>query len=111
MPAFHLHRSNRLERLVASLGDLLAEPIGGPLCPEAVVVQGRGMAIWLGGELAKRFGVWAAPMRYPRELVEQIVGAVLGKGALGDPPSRKTCSHGAFRPCCPSCWRRRSLLR
>ena len=86
MPAFHLHRSNRLERLVASLGDLLAEPIGGPLCPEAVVVQGRGMAIWLGGELAKRFGVWAAPMRYPRELVEQIVGAVLGKGALGDPP-------------------------
>lgn len=86
MPAFHLHRSNRLERLVVSLGDLLAEPLGGPLCPEAVVVQGRGMAIWLGGELAKRFGVWAAPMLYPRELVERLVGAVLGDDALGDPP-------------------------
>ncbi len=83
---FHLHRSNRLERLVASLGDLLAEPIGGPLSPEAVVVQGRGMSIWLGGELAKRFGVWAAPMLYPRELVEKLVGEVLGDDALGDPP-------------------------
>ncbi len=86
MSGFHVHRSNRLERLVAALGDLLAEPVGGPLSPDAVVVQGRGMSIWLGGELAKRFGVWAAPMVYPRELVQQVVGAVLGDDALGDPP-------------------------
>jgi exodeoxyribonuclease V gamma subunit len=86
MPAFHLHRSNRLERLVTALGDLLAEPVGGPLLPEAVVVQGRGMAIWLGSQMAQRFSVWAAPMLYPRELVERLVGEVLGEDTLGDAP-------------------------
>lgn len=86
MPVFQLHRSNRLERLVGALGDLLAEPVGGPLAPDAVVVQGRGMEIWLGGELAKRFDVWASRMLYPRELVERLVKTVLGPDALGDPP-------------------------
>jgi exodeoxyribonuclease V gamma subunit len=86
VPGFHIHRSNRLERLVTALGDLLAEPVGTPLDPDLVVVQGRGMGIWLGGELSKRFGVWAAPLVYPRAFVEQVVKAVLGSEALGEPP-------------------------
>lgn len=84
--SFHVHRSNRLERLVTALGDLLAEPVGTPLDPDVVVVQGRGMGIWLGGELSKRFGVWAAPVAYPRAFIEQVVRGVLGPEALGDPP-------------------------
>jgi exodeoxyribonuclease V gamma subunit len=86
MPSFQIHRSNRLERLVVALGDLLADGVGGPLTPEAVVVQGRGMEIWLGGELAKRFGVWATRMEYPRGLVDRLVREVLGDAALGDAP-------------------------
>jgi len=74
MPGFHIHRSSRLERLVEELGDRLADPLGGPLDPEALVVQGRGMAIWLGSQLARRFGVWATPMLYPRELVHRLIG-------------------------------------
>lgn len=84
--SFHIHRSNRLERLVVALGDLLAEPAGTPLDPDIVVVQGRGMGIWLGGELSQRFGVWASPVAYPRAFVEKVVRGVLGPDALGNPP-------------------------
>jgi hypothetical protein len=84
----HLHRSNRVERLVAVLGDLLEEPRGSVFDPEAVVVPGHGMAVWLSMQLSTRLGVWATPLLYPRKLVERVVTGVLGERALGPEPLR-----------------------
>jgi exodeoxyribonuclease V gamma subunit len=83
MGSFHLHRSQKVERLVSALGDLLEKPVGGPFDPELVVVPGRGMSVWLSRELAARFGVWASPLLYPRAFVERIVATTLGEAALG----------------------------
>ncbi|HVR20523.1 MAG TPA: exodeoxyribonuclease V subunit gamma [Polyangiaceae bacterium] len=83
MGSFHLHRSQRVERLVTALGDLLEKPVGGPFEPELVVVPGRGMSVWLSRELAGRFGIWATPLVYPRAFVERIVALTLGEAALG----------------------------
>lgn len=83
MGSFHLHRSQRVERLTSALGDLLEKPVGGPFEPELVVVPGRGMSVWLSRELAARFGVWATPLLYPRAFVERIVATALGESALG----------------------------
>jgi exodeoxyribonuclease V gamma subunit len=84
MGSFHLHRSQRVERLVSALGDVLEKPVGGPFEPELVVVPGRGMGVWLARKLAERFGVWATPLMYPRAFVERIVAASLGEDALGE---------------------------
>jgi exodeoxyribonuclease V gamma subunit len=84
MGSFHLHRSQRVERLVSALGDLLEKPVGGPFEQELVVVPGRGMSVWLSRELAARFGVWATPLLYPRAFVERIVSTALGEAALGE---------------------------
>jgi exodeoxyribonuclease V gamma subunit len=84
MGSFHLHRSQRVERLVLALGDVLEKPVGGPFEPELVVVPGRGMGVWLTRELARRFGVWATPLLYPRAFVERIVAVSLGEDALGE---------------------------
>jgi exodeoxyribonuclease V gamma subunit len=93
MGSFHLHRSQRVERLVSVLGDLLEEPAGGPFEPEVVVVPGRGMSVWLSRELAGRFGIWATPLLYPRAFVERTVATVLGEAALGP----ETLSEGLIR--------------
>jgi exodeoxyribonuclease V gamma subunit len=83
---FHLHRSNRIERLVGALGDLLEAPCGSVFDPEAVVVPGHGMSVWLSMQLSSRLGVWATPLLYPRKLVERVVAGVLGERALGPEP-------------------------
>jgi exodeoxyribonuclease V gamma subunit len=79
MPGFHIHRSNRVEELVSGLAELAAEPRGTFLAPEAFVVQGRGMAVYLSMELSRRLSVWATPMLYPRELVVSVAERVLPK--------------------------------
>jgi exodeoxyribonuclease V gamma subunit len=86
MGSFHLHRSQRVETLVSALGDLLEKPVGGPFDAELVVVPGRGMSVWLSRELARRFGIWAMPLVYPRAFIERMVAAVLGEAALGPEP-------------------------
>ena len=69
-----LYRSNRTELLVDQLAQLLAAPVGGPLETEWVVVQGRGMAVWLAMELARRHGVCAGlELVYPANLVRRLV--------------------------------------
>jgi len=75
-----VHRSNRAERLVADLGDVIAASPPGPFDPEPIIVQGRGMERWLSMELAQRFGVWANPAfpfprRYLLDLFEKSLGA------------------------------------
>ncbi|WP_306532796.1 exodeoxyribonuclease V subunit gamma [Geobacter sp.] len=54
-----LYSSNRMEHLVARLGEVLRRPLADPLAPEVIVVQSKGMQRWLAMELAKATGVWA----------------------------------------------------
>lgn len=78
-----VHRSNRTEALVDALGELVATPLDDPFVPETIVVQGRGMARWLGLALARRLGIWANPaFPFPRAFIQQVAGAF-----LGDPPA------------------------
>ncbi|HSP98358.1 MAG TPA: exodeoxyribonuclease V subunit gamma [Candidatus Dormibacteraeota bacterium] len=75
-----VHRSNRTEALVEALAELVAVPPADPFVPEVIVVQGRGMARWLGLELAGRLGVWANPaFPFPRAFIDQVSTAVLGE--------------------------------
>ncbi|MDX2171436.1 MAG: exodeoxyribonuclease V subunit gamma [Deltaproteobacteria bacterium] len=79
-----LHRSNRTEALVEALAAVVEAPPDDPFAAEAIVVQGAGMARWLGLELARRFGVWANPgFGFPRGLIDQAAQAVLGDDADG----------------------------
>ena len=74
-----VHRSNRLESLLAVLVRLLADPSTGPLCPEPIVVGSRAMAVWLKQRLAEHFGAWAHPhFPFPRRFIEDAMAAVLG---------------------------------
>jgi len=69
-----LYRSNRTEVLAEHLARVLAAPAGGPFDAEWVVVQGRGMAVWLAMDLARRHGVCAGmEMVYPKNLVARLV--------------------------------------
>ncbi|MEO8602294.1 MAG: exodeoxyribonuclease V subunit gamma [bacterium] len=74
-----IHRSNRTEALVDALAEVVATPPDDPFAAETIVVQGRGMARWLGLELARRLGVWANPaFPFPRGLVDDAAAAWLG---------------------------------
>ncbi|HVU03650.1 MAG TPA: exodeoxyribonuclease V subunit gamma [Polyangiaceae bacterium] len=77
-----VHTSNRTEALAAALSDLVATPAGGPFDAETIVVQGRGMAVWLSHTLAKAHGVAANfDFVYPRDLVARALSSVLGADA------------------------------
>jgi exodeoxyribonuclease V gamma subunit len=72
-----LYRSNRMERLVDGLAELLADASGDPFTPECILVSGRGMSQWLSLELCRRFGVWANPLYlYPRNFVHWVLERV-----------------------------------
>lgn len=80
-----VHRSNRLEILMARLAEAVAQPAphlaGTPaalVVPETIVVQSRGMERWVAMALAAELGVWAHPrFVYPRSLVHGIVDDAL----------------------------------
>jgi exodeoxyribonuclease V gamma subunit len=75
----YVHRSNRTERLVDVLAEVVARPSADATAPECIVVQGKGMERWLSMQLAQRFGVWANPdFPFPRRLIERAFTAVLG---------------------------------
>ncbi|MDF1614982.1 exodeoxyribonuclease V subunit gamma [Desulfurivibrio dismutans] len=77
-----LYRSNRLEALLECLADGLRHDPPPPLTSECLVVQSRGMATWLGQNLARRFGVWAHPdFPHPRRFIERLLNAALGAEA------------------------------
>jgi exodeoxyribonuclease V gamma subunit len=79
----HIYRSNRTEALVTQLSDIVAQPIGGPFDSETIIVQGRGMAVWLSQQLAIAHGVWAgAEYPFPRRYIERCLRAVLTDQAL-----------------------------
>ncbi|MBO0728105.1 MAG: exodeoxyribonuclease V subunit gamma, partial [Acidimicrobiaceae bacterium] len=51
-----LHRSERADRLVEALGDLLATPLPDPITPDVIAVPTRGVERWLTQRLSHRLG-------------------------------------------------------
>jgi exodeoxyribonuclease V gamma subunit len=87
------HISNRLEHLVQAMADMLSTPISGALAKECVVVQGRGMALWLSMQLSRDLGVWSnAEFLYPRNFVERMFERTL------DPPLDGISGLARYRP-------------
>lgn len=89
MTGFHLHTSNRLEALVERLGEVLREPAGAVLEPEAVIVQSLGMRRWLSYEMAERLDVCAnVRFPFPHSFVAELFEAARpgsADGAAFDP--------------------------
>lgn len=78
-----VHRSNRTERLVDALSEVVSQPCGSPFAAETIVVQGRGMERWLAMSLAARFGVWANPdFPFPRAFIERALIAGLADSSV-----------------------------
>ncbi len=59
-----VYQSNRLERLVEQLAEVVDEPQDSVLAPETIVVHSQGMARWLSLRLADRLGI-CANLRFP----------------------------------------------
>ena len=75
-----LHRSNRSERLVDELAEVVRAPLRDPFAPELIAVQSKGMERWLALELSARLPVWAnARYPFPRHLLDAVFDAVLGE--------------------------------
>ncbi|MEM9696606.1 MAG: exodeoxyribonuclease V subunit gamma, partial [Myxococcota bacterium] len=78
MRTLHLHRSNRSEALVEALAEVVAHPTSEVFDSEWLVVNGRGMAVWLSRSLSERLGIWLGDrFLYPRSFVERAHRAVL----------------------------------
>jgi exodeoxyribonuclease V gamma subunit len=74
-----LHRNNRMELLLAELGEVLRAPRLDVFQPEVIVVQSLGMERWLSMGLAAQFGVWAnARHPFPRAFIDAVSDAVIG---------------------------------
>ena len=90
--ALHVHRSNRMERLVDVLEQICSGP-GAPFEPETIVVASKGMERWLAMQLAQRFGIWTnARYPFPRAFIDEAFDAVLGTSARGSSFSRDVLS-------------------
>ncbi len=79
MPGLQVYRSNRLEALLAPLGEQIARPdVSAALFqPDTIVVQGRGMVPYVQRELSARHGI-AAGLRfpYPNRLLRDLFALV-----------------------------------
>jgi exodeoxyribonuclease V gamma subunit len=80
--AMFLYRSNRSERLIDALAEVVRRPLADPLAAELIVVQSKGMERWLSMQLSLRLRVWAnARFPFPRHLLESLFDATPGAGA------------------------------
>ena len=82
-----VHRSNRVERLLDALTEVVRPPLPDPLQPECIVVSSRGMNTWLSMRLAERLGIWAGgQFAFPRRFVDDLFTMVAPQGpAWRDP--------------------------
>jgi exodeoxyribonuclease V gamma subunit len=91
MAGLQLYTSNRTEKLVAALAEVVRQPLPSPLAPEVIVVQSRGMERWLAMELARRLGVWAfCRYPFPNAFADEVLRLALGESSSGEafsPPS------------------------
>lgn len=85
-----LHRSNRLERLAESLGEMLRRPLPDAARPEIVSVQSQPMRAWLQMQIAERLGVCANVIfPFPRDLIGELLRAVLDAEARRPDPFQR----------------------
>ncbi len=77
---FSLHSGNDLELLAARLAELMRRPLADPFGPESIVVQNRGMAVYLEQFLAVGLGI-AANIRtvFLKNQVEELLALALGR--------------------------------
>lgn len=95
---FHLHTSNRLDRLATQLADVMRVPLASPFTAETVIVQSLGMARWLKLELARRLGVCAqVAFPFPRAFADGLFGRTLPSAPEGEPFSRGVMQWRLFR--------------
>lgn len=81
----HLYRSDKLEALVATLGEIVAAPLSSPFVPETIVVPSRALGAWLGLRLAELHGVWANPRFVTADaFLDALHGSVLPSGPHGE---------------------------
>jgi exodeoxyribonuclease V gamma subunit len=90
----YVHRSERSDRLVEMLGDLLADPLADAMTPEVVAVPTRGVERWLSQRLSHRLGTNGAgrdgvcanvAFPFPGTLVGQATAVACGFGRDDDP--------------------------
>jgi exodeoxyribonuclease V gamma subunit len=83
-----IYTSNRMERLVDGLEQVIRAPRPAPSTPftkELIVAKNKGMQRWLSMELAKRIGVFAnCEFKIPGKIVESIFSRVLPGSPEGD---------------------------
>ena len=71
-------RSNRSELLVEQLAARLQKTPNDPFSPELILVQGRGMGVWLNMQLSQLLGICShIDYVYPRHFVERAFASVL----------------------------------
>ncbi len=69
----NVFKSNRMERLVDALAELLEEPLRSPTAPELISVQSLGMRQWLSMRIANRLGICAnSEFPFPRDLIQDF---------------------------------------
>jgi exodeoxyribonuclease V gamma subunit len=90
----HIHRSERADRLVEGLAEVLRGPPADAFAPEVVAVPARGVERWVSQRLSHVLGVTAgeqdgvcANVRFPHpsSLVAEVLGAAAGIGSDDDP--------------------------
>ncbi len=90
----YVHRSERADRLVEILGEVLARPLADPLTAEVVAVPTRGVERWLVQRLSHRLGVTSlrqdgvcanVDFPFPGGLVRRAVGVAGGFEPDADP--------------------------
>jgi len=75
-----VYKSNRAEKLLQALAQVLRVPLEDPLEPDVVVVPSRGMERWLALGLSQQLGVCAnLRFPFPGKLVSAAFQAVLGE--------------------------------
>ncbi|HSS66980.1 MAG TPA: exodeoxyribonuclease V subunit gamma [Nocardioidaceae bacterium] len=93
-----VHRSERADRLVDGLAELLADPPDDPFTPDVVAVPSKGVERWisqrlssvLGAQRGRGDGVCAnVVFASPRRIVAQVVAASVGVDADADPWSER----------------------
>src|SRR5436309_2035702 len=95
-----LHRSERADRLVEALADLLATPLPDPMTTEVVAVPTQGVERWLTQRLSHRLGT--PPDRgagvcanisfpFPSTLISQATAGVCAIGPKDDPWRPERC--------------------
>ncbi|MFO7559281.1 MAG: exodeoxyribonuclease V subunit gamma [Desulfobacterales bacterium] len=78
MQGFNLFNSNRLEKLLEILAQLLETSISSPLAPELFVVQSQGMSRWISLGISRYMGISAnLKFFYPNDFMRFLFNQVM----------------------------------